>query len=136
MSEHPIQGLMSTAMEKIREMIDVNTVIGDPIVTGDGTTIIPVSRVSLGFASGGSDLPTKVEKATFGGGSGAGISITPIAFLVVHDGDVRLLQLTEENLGVVGKAVEMAPGLIDKVASLFPKKEPKTAKKPVETMPE
>ena len=66
MSEHPIQGLMATAMQKIREMIDVNTIIGDPITTPDGTTIIPVSKVSFGFASGGSDIPTKTPKETFG----------------------------------------------------------------------
>ena len=123
MSEHPIQGLMSTAMQKIREMIDVNTIIGDPITTPDGTTIIPVSKVSFGFASGGSDLPAKVQKDLFGGGSGAGITINPIAFLVVCGGDVKLLQLNDGDTGAVGKAVEMVPEVIDKFAELFSKKD-------------
>ncbi len=128
MSEHPIQGLMSTAMQKIREMIDVNTIIGDPITTPDGTTIIPVSKVSFGFASGGSDLPAKVQKELFGGGSGAGITINPIAFLVVGGGDVKLLQLSDGNTGAVGKAVEMVPDVIDKFSELFSKKD-KSSKK-------
>ena len=130
MSEHPIQGLMSTAMQKIREMIDVNTIIGDPITTPDGTTIIPVSKVSFGFASGGSDLPAKVQKDLFGGGSGAGITINPIAFLVVCGGDVKLLQLNDGDTGAVGKAVEMVPEVIDKFAELFSKKDkaPKKSK--------
>ena len=130
MSEHPIQGLMSTAMQKIRVMIDVNTIIGDPITTPDGTTIIPVSKVSFGFASGGSDLPAKVQKDLFGGGSGAGITINPIAFLVVCGGDVKLLQLNDGDTGAVGKAVEMVPEVIDKFAELFSKKDkaPKKSK--------
>ncbi len=130
MSEHPIQGLMSTAMQKIREMIDVNTIIGDPITTPDGITIIPVSKVSFGFASGGSDLPAKVQKELFGGGSGAGITINPIAFLVVGNGDVKLLQLNDGDVGAIGKAVEMVPDVIDKFADLFSKKDkaPKKAK--------
>ena len=128
MSEHPIQGLMSTAMQKIREMIDVNTIIGDPITTQDGTTIIPVSKVSFGFASGGSDLPAKVQRDLFGGGSGAGITINPIAFLVVCGGDVKLLQLNDGDTGAVGKAVEMVPDVIDKFAAIFSKKD-KTSKK-------
>ena len=122
MSEHPIQGLMSTAMQKIREMIDVNTIIGDPITTQDGTTVIPVSKVSFGFASGGSDLPAKVQRDLFGGGSGAGITINPIAFLVVCGGDVKLLQLNDGDTGAVGKAVEMVPDVIDKIAAIFSKK--------------
>ena len=130
MSEHPIQGLMSTAMQKIREMIDVNTIIGDPITTPDGITIIPVSKVSFGFASGGSDLPAKVQKELFGGGSGAGITINQIAFLVVGNGDVKLLQLNDGDVGAIGKAVEMVPDVIDKFADLFSKKDkaPKKAK--------
>ena len=78
--EHPIGSLMDTTMEKIKEMIDVNTIIGEPITSPDGTLIIPVSKVSYGFAAGGSDLPTKKEnKDCFGGGSGAGVTIQPVA---------------------------------------------------------
>ena len=85
--EHPIGSLMNITMEKIKEMIDVNTIVGTPITSADGTLIIPVSKVSYGFASGGSDLPTKKEnKDCFGGGSGAGVTIQPVAFLTVYQG--------------------------------------------------
>lgn len=128
MNEHPIQGMMGTAMEKIREMIDVNTIIGDPISCADGTTIIPISKVSFGFGSGGSDLPTKTPKDLFGGGTGAGISISPLAFLVVSDGDVRLLQMnTSEN--TADKMVNIVPEVIDKISELFSKPSKKKEKK-------
>ena len=82
---HPIDNLMNITMDKIKEMVDVNTIVGTPITSADGTLIIPVSKVSYGFASGGSDLPTKNEKKDlFGGGSGAGVTIQPIAFLTVY----------------------------------------------------
>ena len=97
MSEHPIQGMMSTTMQKIREMVDVNTIIGEPITSPDGTIIIPVSKVSFGFASGGSDIPSKQPKDIFGGASGAGVSIQPLAFLVVYQGNVKLLQMTNDE---------------------------------------
>ena len=87
-NEHPIRGLMDTTLEKIRTMVDSNTIIGTPIHTADGTMIIPVSRMSFGFASGGSDFPSKTNKDLFGGGGGAGVSVTPVAFLVVKDGNV------------------------------------------------
>ena len=96
--EHPIGSLMDTTMEKIKEMIDVNTIIGEPITSPDGTLIIPVSKVSYGFAAGGSDLPTKKEnKDCFGGGSGAGVTIQPVAFLTVYQGDVRLVSVDREE---------------------------------------
>lgn len=117
MSEHPIQGLMSTTMQKIREMVDVNTIIGDPITIPDGTVIIPISKVSFGFASGGSDLPTKQPKQTFGGGGGAGISIQPLAFLVVSNGNVKLLQMSSSN--TANNALNMVPEVIDKISGLF-----------------
>lgn len=120
MSENPIQGIMGTTMEKIKEMVDVNTIIGDPVTTPDGTTIIPVSKVSFGFASGGSDLPTKQPKNTFGGGGGAGISIQPIAFLVVSAGNVKLLQMTMgEN--TANNIVNMVPEVVDKIGAMFHK---------------
>ena len=127
MSEHPIQGLMGTTMEKIRDMVDVNTIIGDPILTPDGTTIIPVSKVSFGFASGGSDIPAKVPKELFGGGSGAGVSIQPLGFLVVHQGDVRLLEMNGPG-DSMGKALGLVPDVISKISDLFKKdkEEPKT----------
>ncbi len=132
MSEHPIQGLMGTTMEKIRDMVDVNTIIGDPIVTPDGTTIIPVSKVSFGFASGGSDIPAKVPKEVFGGGSGAGVSIQPLGFLVVHQGDVRLLEMNGPG-DSMGKALGLVPDVISKISDLF--KKDKEDQKPNETAP-
>lgn len=130
MSENPIQGIMGTTMEKIKEMVDVNTIIGDPVTTPDGTTIIPVSKVSFGFASGGSDLPTKQPKNTFGGGGGAGISIQPIAFLVVSAGNVKLLQMTMgEN--TANNIVNMVPEVVDKIGAMFHKD--KAAVKEVKT---
>lgn len=118
--EHPIQGLMGVTMEKIREMVDVNTIIGEPITCGDGVTILPVSKVSYGFASGGSDLPAKVEKDLFGGGSGAGISIHPVAFLVIANGDVKLLQLTVDA-STPNALINLVPDLMDKVSSYMKK---------------
>lgn len=120
MSEHPIQGLMDTTLEKIRNMVDVNTIIGDQIVAADGTVIIPVSKVSLGFASGGSDLPNKSEKELFGGGSGAGVTINPIAFIVVSNGNVKLLQI-KQSTSVADNAISLVPELIDKISGLFGK---------------
>ena len=117
---HPIEGMMGTTMEKIREMTDSNTIIGDPITTPDGTVIIPVSKVSFGFGSGGSDWPTKAtSKDAFGGGVGAGISIQPLAFLVVSNGNVRLLQMTEESENPVDRMVNLVPDVIDKIGGLI-----------------
>lgn len=120
MADHPIQGLMSTAMEKIREMVDVNTIIGDPINLEGGTVIIPVSKVSFGFASGGSDIPSKNPKELFGGGSGAGISIQPLAFIIVTGSDVKLLQMTANSNPASG-IISMVPDMFDKISGLFNK---------------
>ncbi|WP_295249293.1 GerW family sporulation protein [Ruminococcus sp.] len=119
--EHPIGNLMNITMEKIKEMIDVNTIIGEPITSPDGTLIIPVSKVSYGFASGGSDLPTKKEnKDCFGGGSGAGVTIQPVAFLTVYQGDVRLISVDQEE-GTADKLVNMIPDVLKKVKGAFKK---------------
>ena len=122
MAEHPIQGLMETAMSNIKMMVDVNTIVGDPITTPDGTVIIPVSKVSYGFASGGSDIPSKnaPNKEIFGGGSGAGVSINPIAFLAVYNGKVELLNI-ESYDGTADRVVGLVPEIIDKVSALFKK---------------
>lgn len=112
---------MDTTMNKIKEMVDGNTVIGDPITSPDGTIIIPVSKVSYGFASGGSDLPTKKEnKDCFGGGSGAGVTIQPLAFLTVYKGKVTLMPI-EKYDGAADRVVGMVPDLVDKVSALFKK---------------
>lgn len=122
MSEHPIEGMMDTTLDKIKQMADVDTVVGDPITTADGTVIIPVSKVSYGFASGGSDIPSKAQpdKNFFGGGSGAGITITPMAFLTISQGNVRLLQVEPFNssadrlAGLVPEVVDTINGFISK----------------------
>ena len=94
MANH-LDNMMNTTMENIRQMVDVNTIIGEPVICPDGTVIIPVSKVTYGFAAGGSDLPpkTNTNKEFFGGGSGAGVSIQPVAFLVVNNGSVKMLNM-------------------------------------------
>ena len=121
MAEH-LEGLMQTSMEKIRELVDVNTIIGDPVTSPDGTVIIPISKVSFGFVSGGSDIPSSVPKEVFAGGSGAGVTIKPQAFIVVkRDGGVELLELGAKSSPVDG-LIEGIPGLVSKVKELFGKK--------------
>ena len=121
MSEHPIQGLIDTAMNTIKEMIDGNTIIGEPIPVGESGVIIPVSKVSLGFASGGSDFPTKTPKQVFGGASGAGLSVSPVGFLVVNGDDVRLLEFTKKSDTTADRLVNMVPGVVDRVSGIVSK---------------
>ncbi len=125
MEKHPIGELMETTMSKIREMVDVNTIIGSPIKTEDGITLIPVSKVSFGFASGGSDFQGKNNsgKDSFGGGSGAGVNITPVAFLVVKDGNVRMINAQPAATSSVEKVVDAVPEILDKVKTMIPKKD-------------
>jgi len=122
--EHPIEGLMKTAMESIREMVDVNTVIGDPVETPDGTVIIPISRVAAGFAAGGGEFETgDTEDKTalpFGGGSGAGVSVQPVGFLVVGKEQIRLLPV-ETNV-TVDRLIDLAPQILDKIDSYLQNK--------------
>ena len=116
--DHPIGNLMNITMDKIREMVDVNTIVGEPITSPDGTLIIPVSKVSYGFASGGSDLPTKKEnKDCFGGGSGAGVTIQPVAFLTVHEGNVRLINVNGENSPIDG-IINAIPNVVETVKGI------------------
>ena len=124
MAEHPFQGLMNVTMDKIRQMADSNTIIGKPIKTDDGTTILPVSRISFGFASAGTDFDGKnaANKDLFGGGSGAGVNIQPVAFLVVKDGCVRTIQLSDGS-NTIDRALTMLPELVDKVSALLKKEE-------------
>ncbi len=124
MSDHPIEGLIGASLEKIKQMVDVETIIGDPITTADGITIIPVSKVSFGFASGGSDISSKSAKDLFGGGSGAGVTISPIAFIVIANGDVKLLQMSM-NANSSNAVVNMIPDVIDKITSMVKKKDKK-----------
>ena len=131
MAEHPIQGLMNVTMDKIRQMADSNTIIGKPIKTDDGTTILPVSRISFGFASAGTDFDGKnaANKDLFGGGSGAGVNIQPVAFLGVKDGCVRTIQLSD-GPNTIARALTMLPELGDKVSPLLKKEEKKAAAAP------
>ena len=123
MANNNVNNMMNTTMENIRQMVDVNTIIGEPVICPDGTVIIPVSKVSYGFASGGSDLPPKKDvdsqKEYFGGGSGAGVSIQPVAFLVVSNGQVKMLNM--EFDGAVDRVISMVPDIADKVSDLFKK---------------
>lgn len=116
MSEHPIEGMMDTTLEKIRQMVDVNTVVGDPITAPDGTVILPVSKISYGFASGGSDFPSKhqTDKSFFGGGAGAGVTVTPLAFLTISNGNVHLLQIDPYNSSA-DRVIGMIPEVADKI---------------------
>ncbi|MGI6037865.1 MAG: GerW family sporulation protein [Limnochordia bacterium] len=119
--QHPIEGLMQTAMENIKTMVDVNTILGDPVETPDGSVILPVSRVSCGFAAGGLEYETDSEGAKdsfpFGGGSGGGISVNPVAFLVVGQGQVRLLPV-EGNV-IYDRLIDLAPQMMDRIQGMF-----------------
>lgn len=121
MSEHPIQGLMDVAISRIKELVDSNTIIGDPISTAEGTTILPVSKVSFGFASGGSDFPSKTPRDLFGGGSGAGVNIQPVGFLVIHGSDVKLLQLNDPAKNTADRIVNAVPDVIDRIQGIVSK---------------
>ena len=119
MSENNIKGMLDVTMEKLRALVDADTVIGTPMNIGE-MTLVPVSKVSFGLATGGTDFPTKSQKPMFGGGGGAGVSITPIAFIAVHGDSVRLLPVYSDATAV-DKALNMAPELLDKVKNIFSK---------------
>lgn len=123
MSENqtPISELLGISMEKIREMTDINTIIGDPIKLDDGTTVIPISKVSYGFAAGGSDLPSKSEKKLFGGGAGAGISIKPEGFLVISNGNAKMVSMSSVS-DPISSVINSVPDVVDKVAGFINKK--------------
>lgn len=126
MSEHPIEGLMTTAMENIQKMVEVNTIIGDPLKTSDGTVIIPVSKVGFGFAAGGSEFsPSQIQsdednqqEMPFGGGSGGGVSITPVAFLVISENGMEMIHMDQQT-HLYEKIIDAAPQLAEKMKSLM-----------------
>lgn len=122
MGNHKLEGMLDTTIEKVNGMIDADSIIGKSIVSANGTVIIPISKVSYGFAAGGSDIPTKqADKELFGGGSGSGVTISPVAFLVITDGgDVKLLQI-ESFSNTLDRIVAMAPDMFDKIKGLFKK---------------
>ncbi len=120
MSEKTANGILKTTIEKVRDLVDVSTIIGEPITLPDGVTIIPVSKVTYGFASGGSDFPSKNNVELFGGAGGAGITINPVAFLVIRGDDVTVKQImTGEN--AAERAVSLVPEMIDKVTNIATK---------------
>ncbi|KAA9027485.1 GerW family sporulation protein [Niallia endozanthoxylica] len=130
MSDHPIQGLMTTAMENLKEMIDVNTIIGDPVETPDGSVILTVSKVGFGFAAGGSEFTVDSgggqggdkQKMPFGGGSGGGVSITPIAFLIVNSHGVKMVHL-DESTHLYERILDLAPQAVDKIQQMMSNKD-------------
>lgn len=133
MSEHPIEGLMNTAMNNLRDMIDVNTIIGDSIETANGTVIIPISKVSFGFVAGGSEFNMSTLEETkrsgsdeetkhalpFGGGSGAGVHIEPIGFLVITEGSTKMIPV--DHCNAIDKLLDYVPDVIDKITQLLDK---------------
>lgn len=133
MSEHPIQGLMKTAMENIKEMVDVNTIVGDPVETPDGSVIMPISKVGFGFAAGGSEFVTDDSSSAgigrndahnanvalpFGGGSGGGVSIMPIAFLVVGKLGVKVVPLDNQT-HLLERLIDSAPQVVDRIQTMI-----------------
>ena len=132
MEKRPISEFVSTTMEKVREMIDTNTVICQPIKTDDGITLIPVSKVSFGFAGGGTDFQTKYsgngKQDPFGGGTGAGVKVTPVAFVVIKDGSVRIMNIAPPASSAADRLIEMIPDVIDRVEGMV---KSKSGEKPV-----
>lgn len=138
MSEHPIEGLMGTTMESLKEMVDVNTIVGDPVESPDGIIIIPISKVSFGFASGGSQFnmcknskesedTNRVDKFPFGGGSGAGVSLQPVAFIVVGNGQMKLMSIDQSN-NILGTLLDYLPKLANSIQEKFKSNEGKKSK--------
>ncbi len=119
MSDNKIQAILDTTMDKLKAMVNADVITGDPIVV-DGLTLIPVSKVAYGIATGGSDFATKNQQGLFGGGSGAGVTVSPIAFMVIKDGNVKMVPIYNE-LTTLEKAVTMAPEIIDKAKEIFSK---------------
>ena len=123
MKEQSAAGILSTTIEKVRQLVDVSTIVGEPIVLSDDITVIPVSKVTYGFASGGSDFPSKNNTQLFGGGGGAGITINPVAFLILKNGEVTLKHITA-NDNAAERIVNMVPDVIDKVTEVVGKVKP------------
>ena len=121
MKETPVNKIMENTLQKMREMVDVSTIIGEPMKTGD-TTLIPVSKVSYGFTSGGTDLPSKQNAELFGGGGGGGITISPVAFIVIQGEKVRMMQINNYTSSA-DRAIAMIPELVDQLSQLLKAKD-------------
>ena len=125
-----LPNMLENTIAKLREMVDVNSVVGDPITTADGVTIIPISKVSVGFGGGGSDFVSKnlnKQENPFGGGVGAGVKVTPIAFLIIKDGNVRMLPVAAPASTTADRIVEMVPDTLDKIANFIDSRTEKKA---------
>ncbi len=120
MAEKSAGAILSSTIEKIRDLVDTSTIIGEAIYAEGGTTVIPVSKVTYGFASGGADFPSKGNKELFGGGGGAGVTITPVAFLVINNGEVTLKHITAYD-NAAERVVTLVPEMFDKVTGLMNK---------------
>lgn len=133
MKEQSAAGILESTIEKVKNLVNVSTIIGEPMKVDESLTIIPVSKVTYGFASGGSDFPSKNNKEIFGGGGGAGVTITPVAFLVISDGEVTLKHITAYD-NAAERVVNLVPEMFDKVTSVVnkAKKEKEKAAKPQE----
>lgn len=116
----PLNDMMGTAMGKIREMVDSNSIIGEPITTPDGVTVIPISRVSFGFGTGGGDYGT--AKTNFGGGAGAAVKVDPVAFLIVKDGVTRVMPVAVPAVATVDRVLDLVPEVMDRVENFINKK--------------
>ena len=117
-----LPNMLEGTIAKIRDMVDVNSVVGDPIVTADGVTIIPISKVSVGFAGGGSDFVSKNannQENPFGGGAGGGVKVTPVAFLIIKDGNVRMMPVATPANTTADRVVEMIPDTLDKISAFI-----------------
>ena len=117
-----LPNMLENTIAKIRDMVDVNSVIGDPITTADGITIIPVSRVSVGFGGGGSDYVSKnanKQDNPFGGGAGGGVKVTPIAFLIIKEGNVRMLPVSAPANTTADRLVEQIPDVLDRISAFI-----------------
>lgn len=121
---HPLPDMIGMTMEKLKTLVDTSTVVGDPIVTTDGTTIIPITKVSYGVAGGGSDFTTKSQKSEnpFGGGAGASVTLTPVSFLILKDGMPRMIPVAEPASTTVERLIEKVPELADKIMALIEEK--------------
>ncbi len=118
MKEQSASGILGTSIEKIKDLVDVSTIIGEPIKISDTIQIIPVSKVTYGFASGGTDFPSKNNSELFGGGGGAGITISPVAFLVVNNGSVSVKYINAAE-GSVERVIGMVPDIVDKATEVI-----------------
>ena len=133
MENHPIENLMKSTMENLKDMVDVNTIVGDPVESKDGSLIIPISKVSFGFASGGSEFANKSmtdipAKYPFGGGSGAGVTVKPVAFLVTKNDTIRLLSVDQDN--TYDRIVDSVPQIMDMIKSMVKGKDKKEKEAP------